>query len=440
MMPWRSSLARNIVFLLADDLRADALGCMGHPFVQTPNIDALARRGMTFTNAFVTTSICVASRANILTGQYMAKNGVVDFADQISEPAWEETYPALLRVVGYRTGFVGKFGIGNDEYVNSRASKFDYWRGRGGQGGTEFIEPDGVHTTARFGEHALEFLRQQSAERPFCLSVSFNAPHARDGRPREFTPDPWDEQLYANTLVPRPALATQEAFLRLPGSVQVSEGRKRWEKRFATEKQRQATVRDYLRLITGLDREVGRIVAELQTRRLLDNTIIVFTSDNGFALGERGLADKWFAYEEDIRVPLIMAGPGIRAGRSGACALSIDIAPTLLESAGITVPKGMQGQSLLPVLRTGRTLGGWRREFYYEHRTLPNLIPPCEAVRGERFKYIRWLESGKEPVEELYDLRKDPLETRNLALERNRARLVLHQRALCDRLRAAAAR
>jgi arylsulfatase A-like enzyme len=423
----------NLIFLLADDLRADALGCMGHPFVQTPNLDSLARRGMVFTNAFVTTSICVASRANILTGQWMATNGIVEFADRITDRAWEDTYPARLRAAGYTTGFVGKFGIGDEAYVNSRSSRFDYWRGRGGQGGTEFIEPDGAHTTARFGEQCREFLGQQHSERPFCLSVSFNAPHARDGRPREFTPDPRDEHLYATTPIPRPTLATPEAFERLPASVKTSEARRRWEKRFSTEEQHQATVRDYLRLITGLDREVGHIVETLKERGLYENTVIVFTSDNGFALGERGLADKWFAYEEDIRVPLLVAGPGVGVGRSSALALSVDIAPTLLDLTGIPRPSGMQGRSLTPLLRAGRRPRHWRRAFYYEHRTLPAIIPPCEAVRTERFKYIRWLEPGG--TEELYDLRKDPQERHNLVAEPRRARLLAEQQALCQRLR-----
>jgi arylsulfatase A-like enzyme len=422
----------NLLFLLADDLRFDCLGFMGHPLVKTPNLDALARSGRVFSNAFVTTSICVASRANFLTGQWTARNGVVEFTDRLSDDAWEQTYPARLRAAGYTTGFVGKFGIGDESYVRSCASRFDYWRGRPGQGGPDYIEPDGMHTTARMGEDCLEFLRTQTPARPFCLSVSFNAPHARDGKPREFTPDPRDEALYSSDPIPRPVLATDEAFSRLPDSVKTSEARRRWKARFATEEKRQATVRDYLRLVTGIDREVGRLVATLKERGLYDSTVIVFTSDNGFALGERGLADKWFAFEEDIRVPLLVVGPGVKPGRSGAMALSVDLAPTLLALAGVPAPETMQGKSLTPILSSGRTPRGWRRDFYYEHRTRADIIPPCEAVRGERYKYVRWIEPGGR--EELYDLKNDPQEARNLAPDPRRGKLLEQYRSRCRTL------
>jgi arylsulfatase A-like enzyme len=402
----------NLIILLADDLRWNTLGCQGDKIIQTPAIDRLASGGTSFSNAFVTSSICCTSRASILTGQWAQRHGIEDFATPLTPEQWRNTYPALLRTAGYRTGFIGKFGVGDAKAVAAMSERFDYWRGLPGQGGDTFIK-DGQHQTARFGDQSLEFLRGCSPSVPFALSVSFNAPHARDGKPREFEPDARDETRYADTTIPPPELARGDAaFQRLPPAVQTSEGRRRWQIRFATPEMYQRTVRDYYRLITGIDREVERIVTRLRESGLLENTVIVFTSDNGFALGERGLADKWFAYEEDIRIPLIVSGPGIKRQKSAAMALNVDIAPTLLDLAGLPVPPAVQGRSLLPLLK-GKTPGDWRHEFYYEHHAVPDRIPPCEAVRTERWKYIRWT-TLTPPVEELYDLRADSGEERNL--------------------------
>lgn len=398
----------NLLFLLADDLRWDALGCMGNKIIQTPHLDRLAAEGTRFTNAFVTTSICVASRASCLTGQWVRRHGIEEFAQTFTPAAWAQTYPALLRNAGYRTGFVGKFGVGNAKAIAAISDKFDFWRGLPGQGGETFFENGPLHTTARLGNEALEFLAEKDG-RPFCLSVSFNAPHARDGKPREFAPDPRDEALYQDVTIPVPALAQgTAAFARLPEAVQKSEGRTRWKWRFDTPEKLQSTVKDYYRLVSGIDREVGRLLAALP-----ENTLVLFLSDNGWSLGERGLADKWFAYDEDIRVPLIAWGAGVKPSQiCDAFALNVDIAPTLLAAAGVRVPSRMQGQSLLPLL-TGKRPRRWRREFFYEHHSVAELIPPVEALRDARWKYIRWVGAGN--VEELYDLQSDPLEEHNLA-------------------------
>lgn len=406
----------NLLFLLADDLRYDALGYAGNKIVQTPNIDRLASRGVVFRNHFVTTSICNVSRASIFSGQYARRHGIVDFATPFTSEQWRNTYPARLRAVGYRTGFIGKFGVGNDKAIAAMTNTFDYWRGVPGQGGLFFDknDPSRTHKTARFGEQGLEFLRGCNTNQPFCLSVSFNAPHARDGQPREFWPDAREEALYANVTLPRPPKSSSEWFDGLPPFVRESESRRRWMKRFATEEMFQRTTQDYFRLITGVDREVGRILAELHERGLSENTVIVFTSDNGFFLGERGLADKWYLYEESVRVPLVIFDPREKGGRTcDAMTLNIDFAPTLLELAGVSPPSIMQGRSLFPLTR-GKTPRGWRKDFFYEHYTRRDIIPPSEGVRSDRWKYIRWV--GAEPVvEELYDLQRDPGEECNLA-------------------------
>lgn len=409
----------NVVFLLADDLRFDTLGFMGDRIVQTPHLDRLASRGIVFRNAFVTTSICACSRASIFAGQWMLRHGIEDFQTPFTPEAWRHTYPAVFRESGYRTGFIGKYGVGSAKAIAAQSEVFDYWRGLPGQAGRFFIDPNDptrTHRTAQFGNEALEFIRTEDSGRPFCLSVSFNAVHARDHEPREFEPDPRDESLYADTRIPLPPTATEAAFKRLPECVKKSEGRRRWTWRFDEPEKAQRILRDYYRLISGIDREVGRIVAALEERGIADRTVIVFTSDNGFALGDRGLADKWFMWEEDIRVPLVIYDPRLPVDRRGAktdqIVLNVDLGPTMLDLAGLPVPKAMQGRSLAPLLR-GETPADWRKDFFYEHRTATKIIPPCEGVRSDRWKYIRWV--GCEPVvEELYDLQADPFEEHNL--------------------------
>ena len=411
----------NFLLILSDDQRWDALGCVGDPALQTPHLDALAARGRLFQNHFVTTPICAVSRASIFTGQYLRRHGMSDFKRTLSPARWAETYPLLLRAAGYHTGFVGKFGIGGRAAVQARAADFDFWRGLTGQGGEHFIAPNDAtktHATAHQGDQSLEFLRTAPAGPPFCLSISFMAPHARDGQPREFEPDRRDESLYRDVIFRRPATASDEFFSRLPPFVQTSESRRRWTPRFATENQFQSTLRDYYRLVTGMDREVGRLVTELERLGHLENTVVVFTSDNGFSLGDRGLADKWLMYDESIRAPLIIFDPrapaALRGVRIDAMSLNLDLAPTLLDYAGIPAPSAMQGRSLRPLVESPKAPGDWREEFFFEHHYAPEIIPPSEGVRTTRWAYLRWLAPNPE-LEELYDLAADPLQTRNLA-------------------------
>jgi arylsulfatase A-like enzyme len=286
------------------------------------------------------------------------------------------------------------------------------------------------------GDQALEFLAGCDGSRPFCLSVSFKAPHVQDGAAREYPPDPRDETLYGDAAIPVPRTAGEKYFRLLPEFVQKSEGRVRWQRRFATPEMFQRNVKDYYRLITGMDREVGRILAALRQRKLEDNTLLVFTSDNGHFLGEHGLAGKWLPYEESIRVPLIVYDPrGPDEGRGHkveAMTLNIDLAPTLLDYAGVAVPAGMQGRGLRPLVEGGRP--AWRDDWFYEHHTLPARIPPSEGVRTARWKYLRWV--GPEPaVEELYDLQADPLEEQNLAAQPAHRKTLDHLRGRWARLR-----
>jgi arylsulfatase A-like enzyme len=404
----------NIVFLLADDLRWNVLGCTGDKFAITPNIDALAKRGVLFRNHFVTTSICAVSRASILSGQYARRHKINDFATAFTPDAYARTYPMLLKMLGYRVGFIGKFGVGNKMPDKS----FDYWRGFPGQG-SYFGKGETVHLTHRMGDQAIEFLHGCDKAKPFCLSLSFKAPHAMDAAKREYPPDPRDENLFKDVTFPMPKTADPKYFLALPEFVLKSESRTRWQRRFATPEMFHTVVRDYYRLVTGMDREVGRIIAELERLGLAEDTIVIFTSDNGYFFGEHGLADKWYLYEESIRVPLIVVDPSLpkeqRNRTIDAMTLNIDLAPTMLDYAGVAIPKSMQGESIRPLVR-GET-PPWRKDWFYEHHTAVKIIPPSEGVRTTRWSYLRWLKDADHPVEELYDLQADPLQERNLSAQ-----------------------
>jgi arylsulfatase A-like enzyme len=401
----------NVVLLCTDDQRFDTLGCTGNKIIQTPHVDALARRGLVFDNSFVTTSICAISRASLFTGQYARRHGIHDFKTPLSPEQFALSYPGLLKKAGYRVGFIGKWGVGNE----LPAKQFDDWAGFGGQG-RYFAKDDKEHLNRKMAGQALEFLKDGDPSEPFCLQVSFKAAHAQDGEAWEFPTEKNLRDLYANVHVPPPATATDQHFAALPAMLRTSEGRARGKPRFKTPELYQKTVKDYYRLITGADNVVGEIVQSLKEQGLLERTLIIFTSDNGYYLGDYGLADKWFMHEPSIRVPLVIVDPRLPADKRGKrveeLALNVDIAPTILGAAGVEAPATMQGLDLLsPALAKQRAA---RKEFYYEHPFKHEDIPQTTGVRGERFKYARY-EHEEEVVEQLFDLRDDPHEERDLA-------------------------
>ena len=417
----------NIIFLLADDQRADTLGCMGNPVIQTPNLDALAGDGVLFRNAFVTTSICCTSRASILSGQYASRHGIESFSKSFRGEALRQTYPALFHAAGYRTGFIGKYGVGN-----TPKEMLDFDRTFAGQG-TYMHKHSGkdVHLTELMGLQADEFFEGADADRPFCLSVSFKAPHVQNTN--EFLPDPKYQDLYSDVQFNRPPTAgTYEE--KFPDAFRENnEGRNRWEVRFGTDAKFRDSVRKYYRLITGIDAAVGHIRTTLERRGLADNTIIVYSSDNGFYLSEYGLAGKWWGHDVSARVPLIVYDPRKPATQRGLqrneLALNIDIAPTLLSQAGIEIPARMQGVDLSPLCTSGTT-PEWRHDFFYENHFEPGKvrIPKTEGVRSQRFKYLRY--PGLDPLfEELYDLHVDPTEANNLANDERYAHIIEKGRA-----------
>ncbi len=425
----------NIIVLVTDDQRAGTMGCAGNPIIKTPNMDALANDGVMFTNAFVTTSICASSRASIFSGQWTSRHGIKGFATHFTPEALAQTYPMVLRDAGYRTGFIGKYGVGPKRDLP--VEKYDYWRGFPGQGRYENKDENGdyIHMTRRMGNQAVEFLQGCSQDQPFCLSVSFKAPHCQDGDPRQFIPDPVYDDLYKDVTIPKPETADPKYFNALPPFLQDSEARNRWQIRFADDEMYQRSVKNYYRLITGVDTAIGRIRDLLKEKGLADNTVIMLIGDNGFYLGEYGLAGKWFPHEKSIRVPLFVYDPRAPKARWGRkleqMALNVDIAPTVLDLAGVDAPEVMQGRSLAPLLQGKHPK--WRTEFYYEHPFEHQAIAKSEAVRTKRWKYMRYPQYDHE---ELYDLKNDPDEVENLAGEAKHAKTLESLRRRCNELAA----
>ncbi|MCB1119925.1 MAG: sulfatase [Verrucomicrobiae bacterium] len=419
----------NIIYLMTDDQRADALGCMGNPIIHTPNIDRLASEAALFKNAFVTTAICMTNRACVFTGQYAARHGIWAFNTDFSKEQLGNTYLGQLKQAGYRTGFIGKWGVGHPKQADGI---LDYNEGFPGQ--SQYFEGNvkdkqGQHLTAKMGDQAIEFLKGCDDETPFLLSISFKAPHCQDSSDiysDQFPSDPVYADLYQDVTIPMPYTAAAEFHDRLPDFIKNSMNRDRWAIRFRSPAQFQRCVKDYYRLISGVDTVVGRIREQLEKQGFADNTVIIYTSDHGFFLGEYGFAGKWTPHEVSIRIPLIIYDPRLPASKRGIqreeMTLAIDMAPTILSYAGVAAPKPMQGVSLKSLVDGAEPIS-WRTSFFYEHWFNANgLIVPSEGFRDQRWKYMRYLYPGKEAEgtarhEELYDLKVDPHETVNLAGE-----------------------
>jgi arylsulfatase len=410
----------NVLLLYADDWRHDTLGCAGHPVLKTPNLDALAKDGVRFTRMSVTTSICGVSRASLLTGQWMSRHGNEAFV--MFKTPWADTFPGRLRASGYWVGHVGKWHCGPFPKDN-----FDFARAYAGKHWIEKKGEQPVHVTAQNEADAREFLQKRPKDKPFFLKVSFFAAHAEDANPKQYLPQPDSMKLYADAKVPVPALATDAALKNLPPFLQKpeNEGRKRWTWRFDTEEKYQEMMKNYYRLCTEVDSACGRILTELKSLGELDNTLVIFTCDNGYFHGERGLADKWYPYEESIRVPLIVRDPRAPAATKGitndAFVLNVDLAPTILAAAGVDAPKTMQGRDFAPLYRTAKLETPWRAEFFYEHAIVGNTnrIPASQALVRRDAKYILWPDHK---YEELFDLKADPQEQKNLIADPSRAK------------------
>jgi len=416
----------DIIFILTDDQAWNVLSKDGrYPFLKTPNLDQLSREGLVFENAFVTTSLCSPSRACFMTGCYAHTNGV--YINSYSDPDPRVPFlPKVLQEAGYETAFLGKWHMSRGAQPREG---FDYWLSFDGQGkytdpdlnenGREFIEKG--YMTDILTDYAVHWLKKPR-DKPFCLFLFHKAVHA------PFTPAPRDSSAFGDAMIPEyknwyDDMEDKPEWLRRGWYYGVhnqpwkdSEGKpvpKKIEPHPWDQKNQK--VMNYLRAMLAVDESYGRIRNTLEELDILDNTIIVFSSDNGFFIGAHQRGDKRLMYEESIRIPLIIRYPGIiEAGRKNTeFVLNIDIAPTLIELAGAEVPVEMQGASLVPLLKN--EVVGWRKSFLYEYfqeAYAPGFVT-MTGMRNKKYKYIEYPNLTRD-INELYDLEMDPGEMNNL--------------------------
>lgn len=409
----------NIVFFFTDDQTTSTIGCYGNAVVQSPNIDKLAAEGTRFDNAFVSHPICWVSRKTILTGLYGRSLGTPEKPDAARAEVVEELYSDILRSAGYRTGYYGKWHA----HVPKSFKPADHFDEFEAIGRNPFYKkmPDGSlrHETELIVDRGIEFLKNQPEGKPFALNMWFNACHAEDSDRRpgigHFAWPRAVDDLYIDTEIYRPRLDEPETFNALPDFLKNSITRERYFWRWNTEDKYQTNMRAYFRMVSGIDGAIGRFLAALEEAGLADNTIIVYSADNGYHMGNRGLAGKWSHYEESIRVPLIIHDPRVPEEQRGqvtdAMALNVDLPATFLDWAGVDIPERYQGESLRSVVEAGKP-DDWRTETYHEHFAVRHRIPAYEGVRTENFKYVRYFDHDHEF---LHDLKNDPDELVNLA-------------------------
>jgi len=397
----------NILFILVDDLRYNAPGYTGHPFVKTPNIDRIAREGAIFENAFVTTPLCSPSRASFLTGRYVRSHRVVDNTDHNQLSHQLITWPRLLQEAGYETGYTGKWHMGTDS--TSRPG-FDRWVSFKGQGvyNDPVLNIDGTESkqsgymTDLLTDHAVNFLKQPRSK-PFALYLAHKAVHG------PFTPAERHAHLFDDQTISRTPNA-QDNWEGKPALQRDVDGHAPVKGVGSSDD----LIKNQLRCLTAIDEGVGKILKTLEETGQMDNTFIVFTSDNGYFWGEHHLGDKRWAYEEALRIPMAMRYPKmIKAGsKISQIVMNVDMAPTMLTLGGAKLIPEFQGRSVLPLLKG--PVRNWRTSFlseYFLEKNYPR-VPGWQAVRDQQWKYIHYPEvSG---ADELYDLKKDPYEMQNM--------------------------
>ncbi len=430
----------NFIVIVTDDQRYDALGILDDD-LKTPNMDRLAREGVHFANAFVTTSLCSPSRATILSGRPMREHGVVDNNSDLGEDI--DTFPKALDRAGYDTAMIGKWHMGGED--DSPRPGFDRWVSFAGQGnyyprgfmgGPSYLNVDGErveqqgYITDELTDYALDWLEQRKTDSdPFMLYLAHKAVHAF------FEPAPRHEGMYDDMPI-RDVIPSQEEMQQEPMWVQNQ--RNSWhgvDFPYHTTLSLPDYKRDYLETLTAVDDSLGRIFEWLEESGEADNTYLIFMSDNGFLFGEHGLIDKRNAFEESIRIPLLIRGPGVRSGvKEEGSVTTLDIAPTLLELAGATSAAELRGRSLAPVLEGN--VDDWDNELVYEYFWEFNYphTPTQFAIRSDRYKLVRL--HGVWDEDALYDLQNDPGETNNLIADPDHLEIRLE---LQDRLHAAIA-
>lgn len=418
-----AALRPNILILLTDDQRWDAIGVNNPALkIETPNLDRLARTGVNFSRAFVTTPICAVSRACILSGRYSRNARMHEFLIPFDRDIWSTSYPALLKGAGYYLGQLGKYGVGA---TKDQQELFDLFDADLAQGEPfHSYKGENVHDSDWLTRRTRDFLDQVPAGRPFLLQVNYKAPHPSS------VPAPEDLGRLKGTEFPAMPSDTPAMRALLPAHVLRGLGGSSYPADFGTPERRNAWIGTYLEKIISVDRSVGAIMAELDQRGLAGNTVVIFLSDHGTHFGEHGLTGKWSPYDPSLRIPFIVADPRLKptAGTTNdALVLNLDVAPTVLDLAGLPPEPGMDGRSLLPLLR-GEKPADWRHHFFFEHQmslaTIPRPIPRNMGVRTESEKYLVWTDPSP-VIEEYYDLASDPEETKNLLAGRPEAAAVL---------------
>ena len=423
----------NIIFFFTDDQAYDTHKAYGNPDVLTPNIDLLAENGVVFHRHYNTTAICMASRASVMSGQYEYKTGCNFTHGAMGSRQWSTSYPILLKQAGYRTGFGGKFGFsvsniqgkenGGKEGNNAR-NDFDFWVG--GPGQTSFQTEKNPtlakyadkypHSTRAYGAATIDFIRESTElGQPFCMSVFYKAPH------RPIQPDPIFDDVYKTSNFRKLPNYGKEAGAHF--SEHSKKGRQyvRFEEwGYHTDETYQKALQKYNQLIYGVDQSVGMVLEELKRLKIDDNTIIIYSSDNGYFNGSHGLGSKVLPYEEGARVPLIIYDP--RNSQSGQMRRSysitggVDITATILDLAGIESPSIYDGISLMPIIENTKN---------QIRNSLPIIqvwgpeATRCFTIMDTQYKYIFWYYQDEsqslKPAEELYDIKNDPFEMKNLA-------------------------
>jgi N-acetylglucosamine-6-sulfatase len=410
---------RNVVFILTDDHRYDAMGFMGHPFLETPHLDSLASNGVHLKNAFVTTSLCSPSRASILTGLYTHKHRVIDNNRLV--PEGTIFFPQYLQQNGYKTAYFGKWHMGG--HHDGPRPGFDHWLSFKGQG--NYLSPGPKYTmnlngkripqkgyiTDELTDYAVEWMEEQTKDdKPFFMYLSHKAVHSN------FTPAKRHANRYEEkdlSFLPRGEYEKAEA----DSPRWVRDQRNSWhgiDFSYHSDKGLDYLYRRYCESLLAVDDSVGRVLDQLKKMGIHDDTLVVYMGDNGFMWGEHGLIDKRVSYEESIRVPMMMQCPSLYKGGTVVEKVigNIDIGPTILHAAGMTTPDYMDGTSFLDLPNDPDM--DWREYFlyvYYWEKNFPQ-SPTQFALRGDRFKYITYY--GLWDVDELYDITTDPGETKNL--------------------------
>ena len=427
----------NIVFFFTDDQTSSALGCYGHPLAKTPNIDRLANEGTRFENAFVSQSICWVSRTTILTGLTGRSYGVPGNHDMAKPEAVEKLYVDYLRDAGYRTGFAGKWHAKMPKGWKAQ-DHFDEFHPIGRNPFYKKQE-DGTlrHETELIVDRGIEFIENQPKDKPFAINMWFNACHAEDGDRRPGIGHfPWPramDGMYEEDEISPPRLNDPEIFEKQPDFLKTTINRERFFWRWNTDERYRTNMRAYLRMVSGIDHAIGRFLKALEEQGLAENTIIVYTADNGYHMGNRGFAGKWSHYEESLRVPMVVYDPRVNGKARGQVrqesVLNLDLPSTFLSWAGVEIPKRYQGKTFEELV-SGADRVKWREYTFHEHFAVRHRIPAFEGMRGERFKYVRYVDEKN--YEFLHDLKNDPDELINLASNPKYTKTLKEMRGLTD--------